>query len=579
MTEQRNPFEYAGANDLPLQTVIDYYIEDFNYSRFIQSKRNVLLVGERGSGKSMTLIYNSWPLTCLKAQRSSQPVPTDTIGVYVPCKTPLILKDEYQLLDKPHAAVISEHHFVLSLAFAIAETLAEDPTLLEHADEDLIRSRLSFVLESDLPGNVPLFQAIMDFVQRESLRIQQAINDRRTPEVSYDRTYSFTSLIVPLLGCTRAIPRLQHTHFLLLIDDAHDLNNYQIAALSSWIAYRDHSLFSFKVALANMGRRKLHTSSGGSILEGHDFIRLDMVQSLHNDVSNFGRLAHLLVARRLERFQIKATPEEFFPISDHLKEELEHSADVVRAEADKRYGSNSKRVADYVYKYKRAHYFRTRPSKANRPEYSEFSTLVFLSTGVIRNLLIPCYWMYDKVLSLASEGRCIDEGITVIPPAVQSEIILDRSRKLWDWLRRGIDDIVVGCSRDDAVHCYHLLDQLAVHFRERLLKHVSEPRANSFTISGQEEDKMSDLNRIFEILGDAQLLYVRSGPAKEKGRREWYFVPNRMLWPERGLDPQGQHARVSLKAGDLWAAAHQNLAIPFDAANDDAQMGLFDVNE
>ena len=127
---------------------------------------------------------------------------------------------------------------------------------------------------------------------------------------------------------------------------------------------------------------------------------------------------------------------------------------------------------------------------------------------------------------------------------------------------------------------YQLLDNLAVHFRERLLNHKSEPRANSFTISGRTPELMDKLDRIFSILRQAQLLYVRSGAAKDKGKREWYYVPNRMLWPERGLDPHGQHARVSLSAAELWAAADENRPIP---VRDDSpepqpeQRGLFDV--
>ena len=46
------------------------------------------------------------------------------------------------------------------------------------------------------------------------------------------------------------------------------------------------------------------------------------------------------------------------------------------------------------------------------------------------------------------------------------------------------------------------------------------------------------------------------GPAKDGGKREVYYVPNRMLWPVYGLDPIGQHARVSLKASDVWSAAN-----------------------
>jgi hypothetical protein len=49
-----------------------------------------------------------------------------------------------------------------------------------------------------------------------------------------------------------------------------------------------------------------------------------------------------------------------------------------------------------------------------------------------------------------------------------------------------------------------------------------------------------------------------------------------MLWPVRGLDPHGQHARVSLKAGHLWAAATENKRIPFSAVKEDTTRGLFD---
>jgi hypothetical protein len=576
MTAQRNPFEYAGANDLPPEMVLEYYIEDFNYSRFIDSKRNILLVGERGCGKSMTLLYNSWPLRRLKAALGKTSPPLTHIGIYIPCKTPLIQKDEYQLLDDFHASILSEHNFALSILYAIADTLAQGEEVLEGADLSSLRSRLEFILGAELPDGQPFFVGLMDFAQRVNLKTQQAVNDPHTPAIEYDATYSFASLILPLLGVLRSIPKLRRTHFMLLIDDAHDLNPYQLESLSSWIAYRDHSLFSFKVAIANIAKRKLRTTSGGSILEGHDYLRLDMVQPYQNEVSDFGRLANSLIQKRLTRFSIISSPEQFFPVSDQLERELAEAEASVRKEAEERYGGDARRVTDYIYKYKRAQYFRTRSPRANRPEYSGFSTLVFLSTGVIRNLLIPCYAMYDKVLSLSSVGAQPPARVQHIPPSVQSDVIIEQSRKLWDWLRDGIDQNIVGCSREDARRCYQLLDQLAILFRERLLKHRSEPRGNSFTVSGQTEEIMSKLEPLFEILREAQLLYVRSGPAKDKGKREWYYVPNRLLWPERGLDPHGQHARVSLQAAELWAAADKNKPLTFSPDEVTEKWELFD---
>lgn len=561
MSNPKNPFEYVGANDLPEGTILDYYIEDFNYSRFIQSKRNILLIGERGCGKSMTLLYNSWPLQQLKAARNDNTASLDLIGVYIPCNTPLTHKKEYQLLEEFPASVLSEHHLVLSIVYHLAKTLAEVPDIMAGADEEALRSRIEFIFETQLPDNVPFFQAIMQFMDKENLRTQRSVNDHGTAEIRYDQTFTFSSIVVPILNCTREIPRLKVSHFMLLVDDAHDLNNYQRRALSSWIAYREHSVFSFKVALANVAKSSLKTASGGSILEGHDYTRLDMVQPFHNETSDFGRLAKLLVKRRLENVEVPTEPDQFFPISDRLRKDLAEAERIVREEGTKKYGAHSDKVTDYVYKYKRAHYFRNRSPRANRPEYSGFDTLVFLSTGVIRNLLVPCYWMYDKMVSLASEATDVKALVHSIPPGVQNETILARSTALWDWLKNELDSNIEGCSREDAVHCYQLFDQLALHFRERLLNHQSEPRANSFTVSGQSPELKEKLGHLFSILREAQLLYIRIGVAKDKGKREPYYVPNRMLWPERGLDPHGQHARVSLSAAELWAAAKDNKPI------------------
>ena len=72
-------------------------------------------------------------------------------------------------------------------------------------------------------------------------------------------------------------------------------------------------------------------------------------------------------------------------------------------------------------------------------------------------------------------------------------------------------------------------------------------------------------------------MYFRSGPSKDDGKRETYYVPNRMLWPVRGLDVVGQHARASLKARDVWAAAN-GAPFPFDDAVA-TQGDLFDVED
>ena len=85
---------------------------------------------------------------------------------------------------------------------------------------------------------------------------------------------------------------------------------------------------------------------------------------------------------------------------------------------------------------------------------------------------------------------------------------------------------------------------------------------------------MAKLEYLIEILQKAHLLYIRIGPAKDDGKRETYYIPNKILWPARGLDPYGQHARVSIRASSLLEAAEGSQIEPIQA--DGEQMELWD---
>ena len=578
MALDNNPFEYEAANNLTDEMIADYYIDDFNFSRFIQSKRNIFLVGERGTGKTMALLFNCWRLRKLQAEREGKEPSLSRIGVYIPCNTPLTHKTEYQLLDNFLAAVLSEHFFVLSIAYALADTLNEIPDILEGADEAWLRSETSFVLGAELPEGGGFFDAVKQFLSRELLTTQRAIN-KGLKKPFYDNTFSFASVLVPILNiCANKIPSFKESHFLLLLDDAHVLNMHQLHVLNSWVSYRDHSLFSFKIAVAKIGSHTKITSTGGTILEGHDYTQIDLEAAYHNRDSNFYKLARTVIKRRLENMLVHTTPENYFPVSISMEKDLRAAKQKVRMQAIAKYGEADKKarksVSDYVYKYARAHYFKNRPAKANRPPYSGFETLVYLSTGVIRNLLEPCFWMFDSMVSEA-KGHHDTQLIDHIPATIQTKVILERSKRVWEWLRDNIAEDIYDCSMKDGQRAYRLLDALAIHFRERLHRHHSEPCALSFTISTWNEDTMVNVDRIIEILRKSQLLYIRTGSAKDDGKREVYYVPNRILWPDRGLDPHGQHARVSLPAPVLWKAANTGRIDRRSDSPDDKQMSLW----
>lgn len=577
MIKIKNPFEYEAANNLSDEDIINYYIEDYNYSRFIRSTKNIFLIGERGSGKTMTLLYNSFKIQYKNNKISGMQVDYEKIGVHIPCNTPLFHKKEYKLLNNDHQKyIICEHFLVLSILYAIADTISVSKELVEatepHREEFLGELKYTWdAVFNDKASN--FFEAIKQYVNKETIDTQKYIN-RYDSDAFYAGALSFSSTILPFLNILRRVELLKNSHFMLMIDDAHDMNEYQIKTLNSWISFRDHSVFSFKVATAKIGRALRTTSTEGVILEGHDYLTVDMEQELQNRESTFAKWAREIVLKRLQKVNISIDPEEFFPANKEQTAQLEEYKEKAREIALGKYRDDQKAISDYVYKYHRAMYFRERSDKANKPPYAGFETIVECSTGIIRNLLDPCYWMFDNVINNSPNN------ITNIPSSVQNEVISSRSQRLWDDLQDGLDTRIPNCSADQANQIYSLFDKLMILFSQRLKADIAEPRAIVFSISASEDvekKQIEELRDLFEIAMKAQYMYMRRRSGKEKGTQVTLYVPNRMLFPARGLDVHGQFSHVSIKAGDLCNAAFRNKNIPsFVSEPNVKQLELFD---
>ena len=48
-----NPFVFDRPNNINIDDFIHFYIKDNIYTRFLESTRNILLIGVRGSGKDI----------------------------------------------------------------------------------------------------------------------------------------------------------------------------------------------------------------------------------------------------------------------------------------------------------------------------------------------------------------------------------------------------------------------------------------------------------------------------------------------------------------------------------------------
>lgn len=539
-----NPFFYESASELSPDLIKHYYTEGGNITKVLFSHSNCYVQGERGAGKSMALRFHSHSVQKNNFQKN------EFVGVYIPCSHPIMQKIEPSLYSEILMKPISEHIFILPTLYHLVNSLSECDVLPSIPEQEEMLEQYSYMLSLDTPivfyHNI--FHSISLFALRETNVVQQKMNSLHTENPTH--LYTFYSLIIPLLDVLRSHELFSSTHFSFMFDDAHMLPPLTRSILNSYVSYRDHSKFSFKVAIASGEDYDFSTINKSILLQGHDYALIDMQEDFQATKSDFGKFVRKILKKRLELIDVFVDPDEYFPESESLKREIAVAEEMVRKEAIGKYGeSETKKINDHVYKYGRAKYFRDRPGKASLPQYSGLNTLSHVSTGVIRNLLYPCWLMYEN------ENRDNVRIVNKIRPQTQAEILKDESDRLWARIKEGYSNRISGCSSQDSKMIDNLMQGLGDLLRQRLKdESCSEPRILSFIVSQKKSHDYDEVIRILNICRKAQLLFIRYGPSKDDGKRENYYTPNRLLWITRGLDPEGQHGRLSLTASDLYGA-------------------------
>ena len=559
----KNPFVFDRPNNISVDRFIKFYIKDNIYTRFLESTRNIVLIGVRGSGKTSTLRYYSFPVQYVNEEVINK---FNIIGVYIPNKHPLFGKREYLLYENTNKqSVVVEHFLCINILSNICETFSNTHKFLELTSEieSTILENLSYIFEADFPKNKPLFESIKLFVNKESNSSQRKLNNDDF-ESFIDFSFSFNNTVIPFLEQLKLIPKLHNSHFSLFFDDVQDLGKIHQKIINSWIAYRDNKLFSFKIATADI-KPTFVTSTGGVILEGHDFVKIDLTRRIFNKASEFSKFAKDVIKMRLDLVGIKATVDEFLPVSEPFNDGMQKAKQKARKLANVKYPNpTGTQINDYIAKYGRAIYFREKNPKSNIPIYSGFETLVDISTGVIRNLLTPIYFMYEKQLSNNK-----DNSFLTITPTTQKEIIIKRSESFWEKIKN-IDSEIENCPKDLGKHLNNFYNQLIIYLKKRLKDDaISEPRALNFIISKSSEEQQKKINEIINVSLKSTLLYKGMIGHKSTGVKIPLYIPNRLMLPSHGLDPHGQYSHFPITAQAFLDAAYKNIEIPFFAEEQD----------
>lgn len=567
-----NPFIYAGANELDDESILNFYISSNEYEKIL-SKKNIFIIGQRGSGKSMILKYNTLSLQLMQSQNR---IP-DVIGVYIPCNRPYFGKLEHMLLDGAYEqSIISEHFLVLSLAKQLINTMKKHANILFTKDDlNNIADELNFLFDLECNAETCL-NKMRQFLSKEFQTMQQVL--LTTPEKLKISALSFGTLVFPIIEMLNNCQKLAGKHITFLIDDAQQLNPLQMKTLNTWISYRDNSLLSFKVAVTSKEEYYFYTETENSIMENHDFLEILLEENMFGSRANFNQFAKEVVQKRLELMKFEITdPNKYFASDKSIGKELtDIKTRYIKGDypEGKKFSQEAKRKN--ASKIHRAIYFREilSTAKANKPKkiYTGFDSITGISTGVVRNLLIMCSEMYTRDLEhFQRKSKSMPQQIR---STTQYEAILDLSKKKWMDLRT-IDRRVTNCSKEDAEKLYKFFENFGNMLLEKILNpSSSEKRILSFYIAESQDlgERTYEIERLFSIAKQDGYIYTRLGPDKSGGKALWY-TPNRLLWPYLGLDPLGENGRFSLGVSTIENMFKQKITL-----NKSQDEGLFDAS-
>ncbi len=447
----RNPFDLIRTEDFNTKyNIIAQYFSDPHatyYSNLIR-RGNVILIGTRGSGKTMLLksLYLPVQIEIMKKEgKDPHTHPLDFIGILINCERyefkifrENIFSYQMQHNDKDKVKHFWKqcigHYFALfiieemlntvinygteiGLDFKdpIYETLSKQICEICHIDFHTITSTISFA-------------SLGDILKKKRTEFSQLLYDSiLNLDYSIAKNRFDLSAVIEVGNILKKIPRFKEARFYILLDDFFypNLADEQQKIFLELIRVRNEPL-AFKIATLPGGM--VFTDASGFELMGRgDEFTIESIE--YPDLgknSDYYKLVKDIVNNRLKDYGL---------LADDLFQE---STDSIQEFLSKLKGEVS---IGHI-----------------RPEYAGFGTLVHMSSGVIRTFLVLAKKILDNWLQQKNTDR-LHKTILPVPVNIQSEIVYKESSLFLDTIE----------SREKGLLISKLVYNIGRESRQRLL--------------------------------------------------------------------------------------------------------------
>ncbi|GHV11394.1 hypothetical protein FACS189491_02570 [Spirochaetia bacterium] len=547
-----NPFTVLSPEKLEAEKADQLFVEIHTDISRVQTPDPAMILGARGSGKSM-LIRCLLP-DVLRIKNKCKLSELDFFAFHIPVKNTQLNITDLQRLDKHHAAfVINEHFLSLNVLMNVLRTLSKlkfdisfDEKQYKKYFENIYSRylRLSGCKKECFFDNtstnnffLSLFNHAEEMYSEFTEYIINISNLTSDSIASYNLPYlSYLRFIVPVFTGLKDLPDFPNKSIYLFIDDADNLSLTQTKILNSWIASRTQPDISLKVS-SQYAKYKTYISTTGVLVESpHDYTEIDISAIYTTQTSFYAEKVKKILEKRLILAGIEdSAPFNYFPLYEKQEQEIEERKRTLR-ENWKKTGKGY-RPSDDALRYARPEYIRDlggQRKSRSKYMYAGLETIIHLSSGVIRYVLDVAALMYD----LTIKKNDLNQVKKSIPYNIQDEILRDKADQLLLSQFRSLETIECPSNSEFSIasKLQNLLLSMGETFHDILISDRSERKVFSIALSNI---PTKEIREVLDFGIQTGFLHLSTIGTKDGTGRTWLYIMNRSLAPFFLLDPSG----------------------------------------
>jgi hypothetical protein len=598
-----NPFAVISPEDMTAEEANQFFVEMHSDFDQIERPGNVIITGARGCGKSMLIRCSLPDVLMLKDKKMFSEL--DHLSICVPVKKTSLNITDFQSTDKRAPYLINEHFmaiYVLMYSLLSLSKIEDLPYKPEHKEayekffnstykKYMILNGCNEDIKTDYSSPNKFFLSLYNHAEELQFKAMDGYINKLSlnigaTDVSYNLPLlSFLRFIYPVFKELINLPGFpREKSIYLFIDDADNLSTIQTEILNSWIVYRTQPSISLKVS-TQIGMYKTYLTPTEVLIESpHDYQNIDIsytyTTNITNGKFNYHDKASKILEKRLNMAKIRISPNEFFPICKSQENKIKDVTNELQKSNERRVYS----IVDTDKQYDIPNYIKYLQTNKALPayQYAGLSTIIHLSSGIIRYLLDVTTKMYDAKLSRLEDKTT---PIKYIDTNIQDNIMREQAdHLLYTELKKlnqpnsdSFDIETINGPKNDTEKLQNLISAMGHTFHEALVSDRSEREIFSIALSNIPDQELKNVFQLGVRLG---FFHEKRIGNKDGTGKTMLYILNRCFSPLFTLAPTGFLAYLFMTNEDLYKAIRDGKKLRnIDGDYDPRQLSFDDILE